>query len=46
MLAFDTKEKIENITWHIENNRDICGDTKILNEVLTSLKEIVNQDFK
>ncbi|MGH0686730.1 hypothetical protein [Bacillus mycoides] len=46
MLAFNTKEKLENIIWHIENNRDICGDTKTLDEVLTSLKMIVNQDLK
>ncbi len=35
-------DKINNIIWHIENNRDIRGDKCVLDEILSSLKNIVN----
>lgn len=31
-------ERINNIIWHIETNRKVCGDTRILEDVLKSLK--------
>lgn len=36
------KKKIGNIIWHIENNREVIGDTQVLNQVLESLKKIEN----
>lgn len=36
----DLKNQIENIIWHIENNREVSGDTRVLNEVLKALKNI------
>ena len=30
----------ENIIWHIENNREVSGDTIVLNDVLKALKNI------
>ena len=36
----DLKNQIENIIWHIENNRGISGDTIVLNDVLKALKNI------
>lgn len=39
----ELKEKLENIIWHIEANRDISGDKRILDDVLLSLKKIVNE---
>ncbi|AKR35363.1 hypothetical protein P4K49_16265 [Bacillus cereus] len=32
------KKKLGNIIWHIENNRGILGDTRVLDQVLESLK--------
>ena len=34
------KNQIENIIWHIENNREFSGDTRVLNDVLKALKNI------
>ncbi|MDA1849680.1 hypothetical protein PDL09_21095 [Bacillus cereus] len=34
------KKKIGNIVWHIENNREVLGDTQVLDQVLESLKGI------
>lgn len=34
------KKQLGNIIWHIENNRGIIGDTKVLDQVLESLKGI------
>ena len=34
------KNQIENIIWHIENNREVSGDTIVLNDVLKALKNI------
>ncbi|WP_342986012.1 hypothetical protein [Clostridium saudiense] len=36
----DLKNQIENIIWHIENNREVSGDTIVLNDVLKALKKI------
>ena len=37
----DLKNQIENIIWHIENNREVyAGDTIVLNDVLKALKNI------
>ena len=36
----DLKNQVENIIWHIENNRDTSGDTRVLNDVLKALKNI------
>ena len=36
----DLKNQIENIIWHIENNREVSGDTIVLNDVLKALKNI------
>lgn len=35
------EDKIKNIIWHIETNRNVLGDTQVLNDVLKSLKNIV-----
>ncbi|KAA1807143.1 MULTISPECIES: hypothetical protein [Bacillus] len=40
------KKKLGNIIWHIENNRGIIGDTKVLDEVLDSLKGIESELLK
>jgi len=37
------KKKFGNIVWHIENNRGIIGDTKVLDQVLESLKGIESE---
>ncbi|AEA15505.1 MULTISPECIES: hypothetical protein [Bacillus] len=37
------KKKLGNIIWHIENNRKIIGDTKVLDQVLESLKGIESE---
>lgn len=37
------KKKLGNIVWHIENNRGIIGDTKVLDQVLESLKGIESE---
>ncbi len=37
------KKKIGNIIWHIENNRETIGDTKVLDQVLESLKGIESE---
>ncbi|HDR7254294.1 TPA: hypothetical protein QCW96_003646 [Bacillus pacificus] len=37
------KKKVGNIIWHIENNRGIIGDTKVLDQVLESLKGIESE---
>ncbi|MGR5994786.1 hypothetical protein ACT7C9_18220 [Bacillus cereus] len=37
------KKKLGNIVWHIENNRGIIGDTKVLDQVLESLKGLENE---
>lgn len=34
------KIQLENIIWHIENNRKVTGDTRVLNDVLEALKSI------
>ncbi|MCI9110601.1 hypothetical protein [uncultured Clostridium sp.] len=34
------KTQIENIIWSIENNRQVSGDTKVLDDVLKALKNI------
>lgn len=36
-------KKLGNIVWHIENNRGIIGDTKVLDQVLESLKGLENE---
>ena len=35
------KREIENIVWHIETNRKVLGDKRILDEVLKSLKNTI-----
>lgn len=37
------KKKLGNIIWHIENNRVVIGDTKVLDQVLDSLKGIESE---
>ncbi|MGR5968845.1 hypothetical protein ACT7C1_14180 [Bacillus paranthracis] len=37
------RKKIGNIIWHIENNREIIGDTGVLDQVLDSLKGIESE---
>ena len=39
----ESEEKLGNIVWHIENNRGIIGDTKVLDQVLESLKGIESE---
>lgn len=39
-------EQIENLIWHIENNREVCGDTRILNDILKSLKNAKKEGCK
>ncbi|PDZ06568.1 hypothetical protein CON03_07115 [Bacillus cereus] len=36
------KKKLGNIVWHIENNREVLGDTQVLDQVLESLKGIAS----
>jgi hypothetical protein len=42
-----TKKKLDNIIWHIENNRKVLGNERILDDVLKSLKnwsrELINK---
>lgn len=37
------KEQLENIIWHIETNRETIGDKRTLDDVLISLKNMVNE---
>ncbi|WP_214484645.1 hypothetical protein [Bacillus sp. SM2101] len=37
------QKRLENLFWHIENNREVAGDTGILNEVLFSLQNMVKE---
>lgn len=37
------KKQLGNIVWHIENNRDVLGDTQVLNQVLESLKGLESE---
>lgn len=39
----DIKRKLENIVWHIETNREVLGDTRILNDVMIALKRMVEK---
>jgi hypothetical protein len=43
-----TKKKLDNIIWHIENNRKVLGDERTLDDVLISLgnwsKELTNKN--
>lgn len=39
-MTNDLNTKIDNIIWHAETNRNVLGDTRILNEILNSLKNI------
>ncbi|MEM5666468.1 hypothetical protein AAHB94_33465 [Bacillus toyonensis] len=41
--SIETKQKIENIVWHIESNRKIRGDKLTLDDVLFSLKRIIEE---
>lgn len=36
-------KKLENIVWHINTNREVLGDTRTLEDVLTALKRIVEK---
>ncbi|WP_268258268.1 hypothetical protein [Bacillus massiliigorillae] len=38
-----TNRQVKNIIWHIENNREICGEKSTLDDVLTSLKRNVKE---
>lgn len=37
-MGFETQ--IENMIWHIETNRGVSGDTRVLNDVLRALKNM------
>ncbi|WP_416808880.1 hypothetical protein [Bacillus thuringiensis] len=37
------KKKLGNIVWHIENNREVLGDTQVLDQVLESLKGLESE---
>lgn len=37
------KKQIENIVWHIETNRIVAGDKRVLDDVLKSLKNFLKE---
>lgn len=37
------KKQIENIVWHIETNRRVAGDKRVLDDVLKSLKNFLKE---
>lgn len=39
----DVNTKLENIIWHINTNRQVLGDARTLDDVLTALKRIVGK---
>lgn len=37
------RKQIENIVWHIETNRRVAGDKRVLDDVLKSLKNFLKE---
>ena len=44
MKNMELKDKLENVIWHIETNRAVLGDKKTLDDVLSSLKNMVKSE--
>lgn len=42
-IYMNLNKKLENIVWHINTNREVLGDTRTLDDVLTALKLIVEK---
>lgn len=39
----NTEQQLNNMIWHIENNRGIRGDTRTLDDILVALKGMIEE---